>query len=69
MREKIVDEMKTYLSTFLVALLTLFYASCSSEDIVPSITVPNGAEDYFTREVDFDAPASERTISFATNMD
>lgn len=61
--------MKTYLSTFLVALIALFFASCSSEDIVPSITIPNGADDYFTKEVDFDASASERAINFATNMD
>jgi len=64
-------DMKSKLMCFLMVLMTVLFSSCSSDDspTIPSITVPEGAENYFVKSVNFDTSAAEKTITFTTNMD
>ena len=37
--------------------------------LTPSITVPDGMQDYFEKNLDFDTSAGEKSITFNANMD
>ena len=53
-----------------MTLVAVFFSACSSDDsLVPSITVPTGTENYFGKNIDFDASAAEKSITFNANMD
>lgn len=53
-----------------MALVVATFTACSSDDsLVPSITVPTGSENFFGKNLDFDTSASEKSITFTTNMD
>lgn len=62
--------MKSKIFYFLLALMVATVSACSSEDpLVPSITVPTGSENYFGKNIDFQATASSKDITFNSNMD
>ena len=59
-----------YLMLFVAAVLM---ASCSNDEItpeviVPEVTFPDGSIDYFENSLDFDNHASEKSISFVSNV-
>lgn len=55
---------------FLQTIIMLAYlSSCSSDPIVPQITVGMGNEDYFSKNMDFDFSAGEKTFSFHSNVE
>ena len=45
------------------------FSNCSSDSIVPEITVEMGNENYFTKNMDFDSSVGEKTFSFNSNAD
>lgn len=45
------------------------FSNCSSNPIVPEITVEMGNENYFTKNMDFDSSVGEKTFSFNSNVD
>lgn len=53
---------------FVIILLANFFA-CSSDPIVPEVTVEMGKEDYFAKNMDFDSSAGEKTFSFNSNVE
>lgn len=68
--EQTIYSMKNGICFFLALFLALVFSSCSSsEDVVPSITVPTGNENYFGKNIDFDSSPSQKTVTFNTNMD
>lgn len=60
--------MKSKLIYFLMFLVAVFFSACSSEPQVPIITVPEGVENYFVKNINFDTSAAEQTVTFVTNM-
>ena len=45
-------------------------SACSSDEpLVPSITVPEGVENYFVKNISFGSSAGEQNVVFKTNMD
>lgn len=64
--------MKTFrlagLAAFAIILFANFFA-CSSDPIVPEVTVEMGKEDYFAKNMDFDSSAGEKTFSFNSNVE
>jgi hypothetical protein len=60
---------ESMLTIIMVSMLCVVFASCSSDDeVIPKITVPNGTENYFSKSMDFDSPASEKNLTFTTNV-
>ena len=62
--------MKTFRLFGIVLLSTIMHAiffACSSDPIVPEVTVEMGNEDYFAKNMDFDSAAGEKTFSFNSN--
>ena len=55
--------------TFFVILLSPYFASCSNDPIVPEVTVEPNMENYFTKNLDFDSSAGEKTFSFNSNVE
>lgn len=45
------------------------FTACSSDPILPEITVGIGNENYFNKNMDFDSSAGEKTFSFNSNVD
>lgn len=68
--------MKNKLIWLLGAMMVASFFSCSSDDdsitplppLTPSITVPDGKQDYFEKNLDFDTSAGEKSITFNANM-
>ena len=54
-------------------LLTVFlyanFSACSSDPIIPEVTIEMGSEDYFAKNMDFDSTTGEKTFSFNSNVD
>lgn len=64
------NNMKNKLVYFLMGLMIISFSACSSDDpLVPNITVPEGVENYFVKNINFDTSAAEQTVTFVTNMD
>lgn len=67
--------MKNKVIWLLGAMMVASLFSCSSDDnsitppLAPSITVPDGKQDYFEKNLDFDTSAGEKSITFNANMD
>lgn len=64
--------MKTFRLIGVVAFAIILFANffaCSSEPIVPEVTVEMGKEDYFAKNMDFDSSAGEKTFSFNSNVE
>lgn len=67
--------MKNKVIWLLGAIMVASLFSCSSDDnsitppLAPSITVPDGKQDYFEKNLDFDTSAGEKSITFNANMD
>lgn len=69
--------MKNKVIWLLGAMMVASLFSCSSDDnsitppppLTPSITVPEGMQDYFEKNLDFDTSAGEKSITFNANMD
>lgn len=70
--------MKHLLSILSISLLGIL-TSCSSDspkddvakpdgNVTPIIEVPTGAEDYFSKNMDFDYSASEKMLAFSSNV-
>lgn len=66
----------TYMKTIkligalIVAIIScVIFSDCSSDPIVPEITVEMGNENYFTKNMDFDSSVGEKTFSFNSNVD
>lgn len=62
--------MKTSKVLSVTGLFILFLClfSCSKEEVIPAISIPEGAKDYFASSVDFDNHANEKTIVFTSNV-
>lgn len=62
--------MKSKIFNFLLALMVATVSACSSDEpLVPSITVPEGVENYFVKNISFGSSAGEQNVVFKTNMD
>lgn len=53
----------------LAIMLYANFTACSSDPIVPEVTVEMGSEDYFAKNVNFDFSSGEKTFSFNSNVD
>ena len=58
------------IGALIVAIIScVIFSDCSSDPIVPEITVEMGNENYFTKNMDFDSSVGEKTFSFNSNVD
>lgn len=60
--------MKKTLIYFLCAVMFGCVYSCSTDELIPQITLPADSPDYFKANIDFDSHASEQTITFDSNV-
>ena len=51
----------------MVAAMSVLNFSCSKE-VIPEITIPTGSEDFFKKSMDFESSASEKKLTFSTNV-
>lgn len=51
----------------MVAAMSILSISCSKE-VIPEITIPTGSEDFFKKSMDFGSSASEKKLTFSSNV-
>ncbi len=52
----------------MLAVAICCMCACSKDDVTPEVTVPAGTTNYFNTGLDFDSKASEKTITFQSNV-
>ena len=59
---------KCLATIMIVAAMSILNFSCSKDDVTPEIKIPTGNEDFFKKSMDFTSSASEKTLTFSSNV-
>lgn len=62
--KKIINSLATIM---MIAAMSVLNFSCSKE-VIPEITIPTGSEDFFKKSMDFESSASEKKLTFSSNV-
>lgn len=65
---KKMKDIRCLTTIIMVAAMSILNFSCSKDDVTPEIKIPTGSEDFFKKSMDFGSSASEKTLTFSSNV-